>query len=46
MRHRGGKVEIVEHKLFVGKFFPSPNLCCYVKNREASVRPFHMTSDT
>jgi len=41
-----GKVEIVGHKLFLDTFFPSPNLCCYLKNREAAIRPYHMTSDT
>ena len=46
MRHRSGKVEIVGHKLFVDTFFPSPNLFCYLKNREAALRPYHMTSDT
>jgi hypothetical protein len=33
VRHRSGKVEIVGHKLSVDMFFPSPNLCCYLKNR-------------
>jgi hypothetical protein len=33
VRHCSEKVEIVGHKLFVDTFFPSPNLCCYLKNR-------------